>query len=158
MSDDQPESGPSTVVDTAAVKALAAVLDETGLGEIEYEQGGLRIRVARQAVAAVPAFAPAVAGSSPAAAASGVPGAPAEPAGDVIPAPMVGTFYSAPGPNADPYIKVGDVISAETVIGIVEAMKVHNHIKAGKAGTVAEILVGNMDPVEFGQALVRLQG
>ncbi|MCR9257502.1 MAG: acetyl-CoA carboxylase biotin carboxyl carrier protein [Alphaproteobacteria bacterium] len=146
-------------LDTEAVKTLAAVLDETGLGEIEYEEGGLRIRVARQAPTAMPVAAAPMAQLAAASAVSATASPPAveESAGPVIKSPMVGTFYQAASPTAAPFIKVGDQVNPDTVIGIIEAMKVMNEIKAGLSGEVAEILVDNQQPVEFGQVLVRLK-
>ena len=85
--------------------------------------------------------------------------APAEPAkeeGAVITSPMVGTFYSSASPEDPPFVKVGDKVSEDTVVGIVEAMKVMNEVKAGVSGTVSEILVENSHPVEFGTKLFRI--
>jgi len=79
-----------------------------------------------------------------------------QPPGVVVTSPMVGTFYQAETPEAAPYVEVGSAVRAGQVIGIVEAMKLLNPITAESAGVVAEILVGNAEPVEFGQALVRL--
>lgn len=79
-----------------------------------------------------------------------------QPPGVVVTSPMVGTFYRAENPEAAPYVEVGSVVKAGQVIGIVEAMKLLNPITAESAGEVAEILVGNAEPVEFGQPLMRL--
>lgn len=79
-------------------------------------------------------------------------------AGTYISSPMVGTYYSAPSPDDPPYLKVGDEVDENTVVCIIEAMKVMNEVKAGKKGRVAEILVDNADPVEFGTNLVRIEG
>jgi acetyl-CoA carboxylase biotin carboxyl carrier protein len=76
--------------------------------------------------------------------------------GDYISSPMVGTFYSAPSPDDPIYVKVGDTVDEETVVCIIEAMKVMNEVKAGKKGKVVEILVNNADPVEFGTHLFRI--
>ena len=76
--------------------------------------------------------------------------------GHEVTSPMVGTFYTAASPEADPFVKVGDTVTEETVIGIVEAMKVMNEIKAGKSGVVTEIYVDNAHPVEFGTKLFKL--
>ena len=69
---------------------------------------------------------------------------------------MVGSFYSASSPDAAPFVKVGDTVTADTVVCIIEAMKVFNEIKAGKSGTISKILVGNGDAVEFGQPIIEL--
>ncbi len=74
-----------------------------------------------------------------------------------IDSPMVGTFYAAPAPDADPYVKVGDKVTPDTVVCIVEAMKVMNEIKAEVSGTIEKILVNNAEPVEFGQPLFQVK-
>lgn len=76
--------------------------------------------------------------------------------GHEVTSPMVGTFYTAASPQADPFVKVGDTVTEETVIGIIEAMKVMNEIKAGKSGVVTEIYVDNAHPVEYGTKLLKL--
>lgn len=88
-------------------------------------------------------------GAGTAAAAEAPKAAPAE----TIDSPLVGTFYRAPSPEAQPYAKIGDRVSADTVVGIIEAMKVLNEIKAEKSGVIKEILVENGQPVEYGEAL-----
>lgn len=91
--------------------------------------------------------------------ANGAPGAaPAdEPLQHAVCAPLVGTFYVAPEPNASPFVRPGDVVDASTTIGIIEAMKMMNHISAERAGRVRELLVANGEAVEFGQELVRIE-
>lgn len=76
--------------------------------------------------------------------------------GSYVESPMVGTFYHSPGPDQPPFVKVGDKVDENTVVCIVEAMKVMNEVKAGVSGTVAEILVENADPIEFGTPLLRI--
>ncbi len=76
--------------------------------------------------------------------------------GHEITSPMVGTFYASTSPEADPFVKVGDIVTEETVVGIIEAMKVMNEIKAGKSGIVTHIFVDNTFPVEFGTKLIKL--
>jgi len=76
--------------------------------------------------------------------------------GDYILSPMVGTFYASPSPDSPSFVKIGDEVGKDTVIGIIEAMKVMNEIKAGKSGLVKELLVENAQPVEFGTKLIRL--
>jgi acetyl-CoA carboxylase biotin carboxyl carrier protein len=139
-------------VDGDLVRALAALLEETGLTEIEYAVGERRIRVARgtpgaaMAVAMPSALPPMVAAPAPA----------AEPAG-AVKAPMVGTAYLAPQPDAPPFIKLGDHVRAGQPLLIIEAMKVMNQIPAPRAGRVAQILVSDGAPVEYGQSLVVLE-
>ena len=130
-------------IDTKLVRQLADVLAEPGLTEIEVEEEGRRIRVARQA-----APAPAAAAEAPAA-------APAAPdTANAIKSPMVGTCYLSPEPGADNFVNIGDKVKAGDTLLIVEAMKVMNPITAPTAGTVKAILVDNAQPVEFDQPLV----
>ena len=147
-------------VDSALVRELAEMLSETGLTEIEVEDGDRRIRVSRGGVAAAPpavAPAPSAAPAPAPAAQSAAPGAPADPTpvdhANALRSPMVGTAYLSGEPGADPFVKAGDAVNAGDTLLIVEAMKVMNPITAPKAGTVKEVLVGNGDPVEFDQPL-----
>ncbi len=145
--------------DTALIRDLAVLLDETNLSEIELEQGDTRIRVARQMTISAPVnvAAPMAAPTAPAAAASPAAAAPAaEPAyaGTTVTSPMVGTAYLAAEPGAPAFIQVGDkVVEGQTIL-IIEAMKTMNHIPATKAGTVKQILVDDAQPVEFGEPLI----
>jgi acetyl-CoA carboxylase biotin carboxyl carrier protein len=147
-------SSPSDLsVDAELVRQLASLLDETGLTEIEYSVGERRIRVARggaPTTLAVAAPAPAVLlASAPAPVAhADHPGA--------VKSPMVGTAYLAPQPGAAPFVKLGDAVTEGQVILIIEAMKVMNQIRSPRAGRVAEILVADGSPVEFGEALMIL--
>ena len=139
-------------VDTKMVRELAELLAETGLTEIEVEDGDRTIRVSRGAIAA-----PAVSVAAPAAPAP-APAPPAEPAApdisNAVRSPMVGTAYLFPEPGADAFIKVGDKVAAGDTLLIVEAMKVMNPITATAAGTVKQILIENAQPVEYDQPLV----
>lgn len=101
-----------------------------------------------------PAAAPAAAAAAPAS--GGSDDAAAAPTGKTIDSPMVGTFYTASSPESDDFVKVGDKVTADTVVCIVEAMKVFNEIKAEQSGTIKRVLVNNGDAVEFGQALYEL--
>ncbi len=146
-------------IDSALVRELAELLNETGLTEIEVEEDDRRIRVARggTAMAAQPApvYAPAPAAPSQApAAAPQDGGGDAENHADALKSPMVGTAYLAPEPGAANFIKVGDKVSEGDTVLIVEAMKVMNPITANKSGTIKAILVDNAQPVEFDQPLV----
>lgn len=151
---------PGMNVDTKLVRELAELLAETGLTEIEVEDGERKVRVARGGgvIAAAPAAyapAPAAQAPAPAPAAPGEPAAP--PAADhagALKSPMVGTVYLSAEPGADPFVKVGDSVNQGDTLLIVEAMKVMNPIAADKAGTVKAILVDNAQPVEFDQPLV----
>lgn len=158
-------------IDARLVRKLADILKDTGLSEIEVEHAGLKIRVAReltvaasattyvqapQAYAPQPAPAP-VAAAPPVAEAPAVAAPAARAAGDLVKSPMVGTVYMSPQPGADAFIKVGDTVAAGQTLLIVEAMKTMNPISAPKAGKVVEILVGDAQPVEFGEPLVVIE-
>ena len=144
-------------VDTKLVRELAELLNDTGLSEIEVEDGDRKIKVARtiNAVAAAP-----VAIAAPAAAAA--PVTPAEAAAPAVPAnavksPMVGTAYLTPEPGAPAFVSVGDKVSAGDTLLIVEAMKVMNPITAANGGTVKAIFVESGQPVEFDQPLMVIE-
>ena len=150
--DDKKKS--DAVVDEDVVRSLARLLDETRLTEIEIEQRGLRVRVARQ---------PAVAYAPPALEAAraisvAMPGAldPSQHPG-VVASPMVGTAYRAPEPGAKPFCDIGSVVKTGDTLLIVEAMKTLNQIPAPKAGTVVQILFEDAQPVEFGEPLMIIE-
>ena len=149
-------------IDTALVRELAELLNETGLTEIEVEDDDRKIRVSRGAVAAaapVYAAAPAAPAAAPAPVAAAPSSAePAAPAGpdlkNAVKSPMVGTCYLSAEPGAAPFVTVGKAVKEGDTLLIVEAMKVMNPITAPKSGTVSAILVENAQPVEFDQPLV----
>ena len=160
MADRKGSAGKSGMnVDTALVRELAEMLGDTGLTEIEVEDGERKIRVSRGggvAMAAAPAPVAAPAPAAPTAAAP-VPESAAAPEADTagaIKSPMVGTVYLASEPGAANFVKVGDSVTEGQTLLIVEAMKVMTPITADKAGTVKAILVENAQPVEFDQPLV----
>ncbi len=155
-------------MDQERLKQLLALMDEGSLTEIEYETEEARIRMSRQqdsgtvVMAGAPMGMPMAAPAAPApAAAPAAPAAPAEPAEDpsltAFPAPMVGTFYRSPNPEAGPYVSVGDQVGPDTVLCILEAMKVMNEIKAEASGEIVAILVENGEPVEYGQPLFKIR-
>ena len=148
------------------IRDLAALLDETGLSEIEIERSGLKIRVARTlsvatgltSVHSTPSSVPATAAPASESAiqppvatqdATAHPGA--------VKSPMVGTIYRAPEPGAAPFVEVGTVVSEGQTLLIIEAMKTMNHIPAPKSGTVTQVLVENGQPVEFGEPLIVIE-
>lgn len=148
-----------TQIDNELVRQLAGVLNETGLTEIEYEAGGLRIRVARQMTASVsaPMYAPApgaAGGEAPMAAAK-----PADPASHpgTVKSPMVGMVYLLPEPGAAPFIKVGDAVAEGQTLALIEAMKTFNPVKSPRSGKVTRILVESGTPVEYGEPLVIIE-
>ena len=141
------------------IRDLAAILEETGLSEIEIEKSGLRVRVARNlhVVAAAPVAAAVAPGAPrPAAAPSGgkteISGHPG-----LVTSPMVGTAYMAPSPGAATFVKVGDMVSEGQTLLIIEAMKTMNQIPAPRAGRVTQIIVSDGQPVEFGEPLMIIE-
>lgn len=161
------EKSGASGIDPELVRELAGILRDSGLTEIEVEQGDLKLRLARMAaptavamaapavMAHAPAYAPSPAQASPAA-------EPARPAdlrahpGAVL-SPMVGTAYLSPEPGAAAFIKVGDTVNEGQTLLIVEAMKTFNPIPAPRAGKITQIIVTDAQPVEFGEALVVLE-
>ena len=141
-------------IDVELVRQLAQMLDETQLTEIEVEDGGRRIRIARKAAAAAAPVHYAPAPAAPAAAAPVEAAAAPAPSANAVKSPMVGTAYLAPEPGAAAFITVGKAVAAGDTLLIVEAMKVMNPIVSPRAGTVAAVLVDNSQPVEFDQPLV----
>jgi len=142
-------------IDSKLVRELAELLSDTGLSEIEVEDGDRKIRVARQFFAAAPApvYAPTSGGPAPAPAEAPA-AAPAAVPVDAVKSPMVGTVYLAAEPGAANFADVGKAVKAGDTLLIVEAMKVMNPILAPKAGTIQAVLVENGQPVEFDQPLV----
>ena len=157
----QPENPSKTKTgdESALIRELAALLDETNLTEIEIERTGLRVRIARNV--SIAAAVPASYHAAPAPAATAASAAPA--AADVskhpgmVPSPMVGTVYWAPEPGAKPFVEVGTKVSAGQTLLIIEAMKTMNQIPSPRAGTVTQILVEDGQPVEFGEPLVIIE-
>ncbi|MGA4644225.1 acetyl-CoA carboxylase biotin carboxyl carrier protein [Limisphaera sp. 4302-co] len=168
-------------MDLKDIKAIIDLMRKNAVSEFEMEKEGFKIRLKREpvlrpgtageelavvpAAAGVPAGVP-VAGVVPAAGvaapavpagASGVATAPAGPPEVEIKSPMIGTFYRAPSPEAAPYVEVGTEVHPETVVCIIEAMKVMNEIKAEVRGVITAVLVENARPVEFGQPLFKVR-
>ena len=146
-------------MDLKEIKELIALMRRNDLSEFEMETEGFRIKLKKggdtvytHAPMAYAPQAPAAAPASPAAAT-----APPEAEVRNITSPMVGTFYSSASPEASPYVEVGTEVNEETVVCILEAMKVMNEIKAETRGVIAEILVENGKPVQYGQPLFRLK-
>ena len=143
--------------DSALIRELALLLDETSLTEIEIERAGLRVRVARNisiSASMPPSYQPAAR-----ACASAAPADVADVAKHpgVVPSPMVGTAYWASEPGAKPFIEVGTKVSVGQTLLIIEAMKTMNQIPSPRAGTVTQILVEDGQPVEFGEPLVIIE-
>ena len=151
-------------IDPELIRELAALLDENALSEIEVEQHGTRIRVARRASAKFTVASPA------AAAAPTMPAAPLDPRTlpaapivdptthpGVVPSPMVGTAYRASEPAAKPFVDIGTAVKAGDTLLIIEAMKTMNQIPAPRAGTVTQILFDDGQPVEYGEPLMIIE-
>ncbi len=155
MGQDRGDESAKMAIDSALVRELAELLSDTGLTEIEVEDGTRKIRVARTITAApVATYAPAPV-AVPAPAAAEAPAAPAaETHANALRSPMVGTVYLFPEPGAAPFISVGQTVKAGDTLLIVEAMKVMNPITAPAGGKITAILVENAQPVEFDQPLV----
>ena len=145
------------------IKSIMKLMAEYQLTEFSVEADGSNISIKREAAAFVPAAVPAVmpqmpVAAVPAPAAEQAPAPAAEKApGIIVESPLVGTFYAAPSPDAAPFVQVGDRVTPDTVICIIEAMKVMNEIKAEKSGVVKEIVAQNGQPVEYGQVLIVLE-
>ena len=148
--------------DSALIRELASLLNETSLTEIEIERAGLRLRVARNVsvAAAMPAVFHAAAAGAPVASATASASAATSDLSKhpgVVPSPMVGTAYWAPEPGAKPFVEVGTKVSAGQTLLIIEAMKTMNQIPSPRAGTVTQILVEDGQPVEYGEPLVIIE-
>jgi acetyl-CoA carboxylase biotin carboxyl carrier protein len=151
----QDKNGGAMKVDVNLVRELAEMLGETGLSEIEVEDGDRKIRVSRAALAATQvAYTPAAAPLTAAPAAAPAPSAAPAVSVNAVKSPMVGTAYLSPEPGAANFIEVGSTVKEGDTLLIVEAMKVMNPITAPKSGKVSAILIDNAQPVEFDQPLV----
>ncbi len=148
-------------MDLRKIKKLIDLLEESNLAELEIKEGEEVVRLSRvpkggvaiAAPQALPAAAPAAPAAAPAPVSAPAPAAPALPAGTVIKAPMVGTFYAASSPEAPAFAKVGQQVRVGDTLGIIEAMKMFNQIEAEVAGTIQAILIENGQPVEFDEPM-----
>lgn len=161
------------MIDREFLESLVRLLDDSSLDSLEIERGGMRIRLAKSpsgGPATAPGPAPGPSGAadrSHAAVAPSPPPASSAPAGQAadgvrtglaeIVSPMVGTFYRAPSPEADPYVKTGDSVKAGDVLCVIEAMKLMNELECETPGRIVEICVGNAEPVDYGQLLFRVE-
>ena len=167
------------MIDLDFIEGLIRALDQSGVDSIEIERGGTRIRMAKSPSGAVGGVAPLAMdpGAAPASPNSSAPLAPpvtgtsreaplVAPSSETAPAPsnlidvtspMVGTFYRAPAPDAASYVQVGSRVGTGDTLCIIEAMKLMNELEAEVSGTIAEILVENAEPVEYGQPLFRIE-
>jgi len=141
-------------IDADLVREMAALLEETGLVEIEYEDDDVKVRVARGAVAAVAAASAAPAPAAPATSEESRPAA-ADPGS--VNSPMVGTVYLSPEPGSEPFVRAGDTVAEGDTLLLLEAMKTFNEVRAPRSGKVVRILVADGTPVEYGEPLLILQ-
>jgi acetyl-CoA carboxylase biotin carboxyl carrier protein len=157
-------------MDLKDIKVIVDLMKKNAVSEFEMEEGDFKIKLKREsskprkgetvvvqeaAPVILPAAAvPVAAAPAPAAPATAPPPAPE---GPEVKSPMIGTFYRSPSPDADSFVEVGSVVEPETVVCIIEAMKVMNEIKAEVKGTIAEVLLEDGKPVEYGQALFRIE-
>ena len=147
-------------IDSAAIRELAAIMEETGLTEIEVSEGDRAIRVAKgqMLVSAAPAMHAAHPGPAPAAApVESAPAGPTAQSPGAVTSPMVGTAYLRPDPSSQPFVTAGSTVSVGDTLLIIEAMKVMNPIKAAKGGVVKQIVVSDGQPVEFGEVLIVIE-
>ncbi|HJT67582.1 MAG TPA: acetyl-CoA carboxylase biotin carboxyl carrier protein [Pyrinomonadaceae bacterium] len=166
---EQSESGTKASVNLEELRELIALLRDNGLAELELEREDFRVRLRREGVSVssdhgqyVPVPAPvsdSAPSANPASAPPAPPGAHATAAASedqnlhIIPSPIVGTFYRSPSPSAEPFVKIGASVEPQTVVCIIEAMKLMNEIQAEASGEVVKIYVENGQPVEYGQPL-----
>jgi acetyl-CoA carboxylase biotin carboxyl carrier protein len=147
------------IVDIKEIKALIDLMRKNGLTAFEMEKDGFRIALAKE-TGCQPAMAygppPAAPAAGPAPVAAPEEAKPAAPGKEIV-SPMVGTFYLSPSPESPPFVSPGQEVTPDTVVCIIEAMKVMNEIKAEVAGTITEVAAENGQPVQFGQALFRLK-
>ena len=155
-------------MDLDKIQRLLEIVADSGMAEVKVEEGDFRLTVRAQSRVEAPAAAPQVVMAAPAAAPAPAPtpapaATPAAPAPAAEPgsganealvlAPIVGTYYAAPSPDADPFVKVGDRVEVGQTLCIIEAMKLMNDVPAEEAGTLTQILVSNAEPVQFDQPL-----
>ena len=149
-------------MDIKDIKQIVDLMKRSDLTEFALEEENFKLQIKRaneQAQPQIVSYAPAPASHSPSPAPAAPPApaeAPKEDKSVYITSPMVGTFYTSPSPDSDTFVKVGDSVQPDTVVCIIEAMKIMNEIQAEQKGSIAEILVENGQPVEFGQRLYRL--
>jgi acetyl-CoA carboxylase biotin carboxyl carrier protein len=145
-------------MDLKDIKSIVDLMKKNALSEFEMEEGDFKIKLKRDAVGKPRKGEPMVMQEAPMVLPAAAPVLAATPApeGTEVKSPMIGTFYRKPSPDADPFVEVGAKVGADTVVCIIEAMKVMNEIKAEVKGTIIEVLMEEGKPVEYGQALFRI--
>jgi acetyl-CoA carboxylase biotin carboxyl carrier protein len=140
----------------AEVAEILRLLESSSFDELELEMNGVKLSL-RRAGAAPAAARPSLQPATPVAAAA-APVVAADAGGEAVTAPLLGTFYRAPKPGAPPFVEVGTLVEADTIVAIIEVMKLMNTVRAGKAGRISAILAADGALVEFGQPLLRIAG
>ena len=160
MAKEKNEAGTDSVFEVKKIRELIELMQEHELNEVDLKQADQRIRLRRgpegQPVTYAQPATPAAPANAPAAAAPTAPVAPASDDSITIDSPTIGTFYSRPKPEESDYVKVGDVVTEDTIVCIVEAMKMFNEIPAGVSGKIVEVLVKNGDAVDNNKPLFRV--
>ncbi|MGB1816060.1 MAG: acetyl-CoA carboxylase biotin carboxyl carrier protein [Rubripirellula sp.] len=149
---------PKDIFDVKRIREIIELMEEHDLSAVDLQQGDEKIKLNRGSVSPVYSAPPPVA-AAPAAAAPAVaaPAAAADAGTVTVNAPMVGTFYSRANPESDPFVKVGDIVSEDTIVCIVEAMKVFNEIPAECSGKIVEVLVKDQEAIDFGKPMFRVE-
>lgn len=149
---------PKDVFDVERIRQIIELMEEHDLSEVDLQQGDEKIKLGRGTKAPVYAAAPPMAAPAPVAAPGATPAPADDTAGTItINAPMVGTFYSKANPESPAFVKVGDRVGPDTVVCIVEAMKVFNEIPAECSGTIVAVLANDQEPVDFGKPMFRVK-
>ncbi len=151
------ESGDSEVFDVERLRELVELMKEHDLSEVDLRQSSNRIRVRRgQEPGLVMPSLPAVSNPAVTAGETAAAAPPADDDATFITSPMVGTFYTSPKPDAPPFVKVGDHVDPDTIVCMVEAMKMFNEIPAGVSGKIASVVAKNEEPVDVGKQLFKV--
>ena len=159
MAKEKNEAGTDSVFEVKKIRELIELMQEHELNEVDLKQADQRIRLRRGPEGQPVAYAQPQAPVAPAAAPAAASATPAAPTSDdtlTIDSPTIGTFYSRPKPDDPDYVKVGDTVTEDTIVCIVEAMKMFNEIPAGVSGKIVEVLVKNGDPVDNNKPLFRV--
>jgi acetyl-CoA carboxylase biotin carboxyl carrier protein len=147
-------------MDLRKLKTLIDLVSDSGIAELEITEGEGKVRIVKFSQSAQPVAPLAqaqAAAVAPVSAPADAPASPAAPDGHMVKAPMVGTFYRAASPDGSPFVDVGKTVTEETVVCIIEAMKVMNEIKAETSGVIAEVVAENGKPVQFGHVLFKVR-
>lgn len=148
---------PKDIFDVKRIREIIELMEEHDLSAVDLQQGDEKIKLNRGSVSPVYSAPPPVAAAPAAAAPAAATAAAADTGTVTVNAPMVGTFYSRANPESDPFVKVGDIVSEDTIVCIVEAMKVFNEIPAECSGKIVEVLVKDQEAIDFGKPMFRVE-